>query len=152
VPYSNVSLCERSTKLFRSLHRHESQTKVLLAVWASFLREIGYGRSSQETHYVSATEPSRLILFKCKVFTAVTMENAVPWHVLPCSSCKNRRFGESPPLRKTLLRSLLQLLVTANLVASELILFVLMMGAIRCPETSVLIKATWRHFTEYWIL
>jgi hypothetical protein len=27
------------------------------------------------------------------VFTAVTMMNAVFWDVMPCGSCKNRRFG-----------------------------------------------------------
>jgi hypothetical protein len=26
-------------------------------------------------------------------FTAVTMKNAVFWNVMPCGSCKNRRFG-----------------------------------------------------------
>jgi hypothetical protein len=27
------------------------------------------------------------------VFTAVTMKNGVFWDVMPCGSCKNRRFG-----------------------------------------------------------
>jgi hypothetical protein len=27
------------------------------------------------------------------VFTAVTIKNAVFWDVMPCGSCKNRRFG-----------------------------------------------------------
>jgi hypothetical protein len=34
-------------------------------------------RTSQETHYVSATEPNRLMLFER--FTAVTMKNIVFW-------------------------------------------------------------------------
>jgi hypothetical protein len=28
-----------------------------------------------------------------EVFTAVTMKNVVFWDVMPCGSCKNRRFG-----------------------------------------------------------
>jgi hypothetical protein len=28
-----------------------------------------------------------------EVFTAVTMKNGVFWVVMPCGSCKNRRFG-----------------------------------------------------------
>jgi hypothetical protein len=28
-----------------------------------------------------------------QIFTAVTMKNAVFWDVMPCGSCRNRRFG-----------------------------------------------------------
>jgi hypothetical protein len=28
-----------------------------------------------------------------EVFTAVTMKNAIFWDVMPCGSCRNRRFG-----------------------------------------------------------
>jgi hypothetical protein len=100
-------------------------------------RILGYKNpvvTSKETHYVSATEPSRLMLCKIWIFTAVTMKNAVfwdiknpvrphskryfsatensrlmllrfddfaavtmkntvLWNVMPCRSCKNRRFG-----------------------------------------------------------
>jgi hypothetical protein len=30
---------------------------------------------------------------RVEVFTAVTMKNGVFWDVMPCGSCKNRRFG-----------------------------------------------------------
>jgi hypothetical protein len=30
-----------------------------------------------------------------EVFTAVTMKNGVFWVVMPCGSCKNRRFGRT---------------------------------------------------------
>jgi hypothetical protein len=30
---------------------------------------------------------------KFEVFKAVTMKNGVFWDVMPCGSCKNRRFG-----------------------------------------------------------
>jgi hypothetical protein len=30
---------------------------------------------------------------RLEVFTAVTMKNGVFWDVMPCGSCKNRRFG-----------------------------------------------------------
>jgi hypothetical protein len=33
-------------------------------------------------------------LVRYEVFTAVTMKNGVFWDVMPCGSCKNRRFGE----------------------------------------------------------
>jgi hypothetical protein len=50
-------------------------------------------RTSQETHYFSVTEYSRLMLRKILFFTAVTMENAVFGDVTPYGPCKNRRFG-----------------------------------------------------------
>jgi hypothetical protein len=47
--------------------------------------------------------PSSLMIFeglwskrgyvRFEVFTAVTMKNGVFWDVMPCGSCKNRRFG-----------------------------------------------------------
>jgi hypothetical protein len=51
------------------------------------------------------------------------MKNAVFWNVSSCDSCKNRRLGGT--------YRLYQLLVTANLVPSSLIVFALMMEAIR---------------------
>jgi hypothetical protein len=45
-----------------------------------------------------------------------------------------------------------QLLVTANVVPSSLILFTLMMEAICCSETSVLTRSTRRHIPEDVIL
>jgi hypothetical protein len=47
-------------------------------------RFLGYKnpvRTSQETHYVSTTDPSRLMLCKIEVFTAVTMKNVVFWDI-----------------------------------------------------------------------
>jgi hypothetical protein len=38
-------------------------------------------RTSQETHYVSTTESSQLMLCKIWVFTAVTMKNDVIWDI-----------------------------------------------------------------------
>jgi hypothetical protein len=35
----------------------------------------------------------RFIVVRSEVFTAVTMKNGVFWDVMPCGSCKNRRFG-----------------------------------------------------------
>jgi hypothetical protein len=37
------------------------------------------------------TETETYVRFE--VFTAVTMKNGVFWDVIPCGSCKNRRFG-----------------------------------------------------------
>jgi hypothetical protein len=59
-------------------------------------RLLGYKnpvRTSQETHYISATEQGRLILCRNWGFTAVTMKNGVFWDVTPCGSCKNRSLG-----------------------------------------------------------
>jgi hypothetical protein len=36
-------------------------------------------------------DPFQLVRFE--VFTAVTMKNGGFWDVMPCGSCKNRRFG-----------------------------------------------------------
>jgi hypothetical protein len=35
----------------------------------------------------------KLSSIRFEVFTAVTMKNGVFWTVMPCGSCKNRRFG-----------------------------------------------------------
>jgi hypothetical protein len=47
-------------------------------------RLLGYKNpvhTSQETHYVSATEPSQLMLCKICGFHGVTMKNAVIWDI-----------------------------------------------------------------------
>jgi hypothetical protein len=67
------------------------------------------------------------------------MKNAVFRDVKPCSSRVNRRFGR-----------VLQLLVTANVVPSSLISFILMMEAIRSSVGSR--KSTWHHIPEDGIL
>jgi hypothetical protein len=76
----------------------------LCRIWGSHgcdyaeCRLLGYKtpvRTSQETHYVSATEPSLLMLCKIWGFTAMTMKNAVLWDMKPYGSCVNRRFGET---------------------------------------------------------
>jgi hypothetical protein len=46
----------------------------------------------------------------------------------------------------------LQLLVTANVAPSSLIIFTLMMEAIGFSETQVLARAIWRNIPEYVIL
>jgi hypothetical protein len=108
-------------------------------------------RTSQKTHYVSTTEPSRLML--CK-----TMKNAVFWDVTPCGSCNICRFGGTYRLLHQVkiiseLRTLAtitkwtRLLVTVD-VPSWLILFTLMMEAIRSTETSVLPRTTLGHIPE----
>jgi hypothetical protein len=77
----------------------------------------------------------------------VTMKNAVFWDVTSCGSCKNRHFASII----TVTRLVLQLLVTANLPSSP-ILVTLMMEAIRSSKMSVLTRATWLHIPEDSIL
>jgi hypothetical protein len=57
-----------------------------------------------------------------------------------------------PPPIVVFLRSVLQLLVTANVVPSSPILFTLMVNAIHSSETSILTIATRRHIPEDGIL
>jgi hypothetical protein len=71
-----------------------------------------------------------------EVSTALTMKNAVFWDVTQCGSYKNRSFFF------VFLRSVLQMLVTANVVRISAILFTLMLEAIRSPEMSVFIRVT----------
>jgi hypothetical protein len=69
------------------------------------------------------------------------MMNAVFWDVTPCGSCKNRP--------NFLSRHVLQVLVTANVVPSSLIVYTLMMVVIHFSETSVVTRSTLRHISAY---
>jgi hypothetical protein len=60
--------------------------------------------------------------------------------------------GVKRPGCETEARSVLRLLVTANVVPSALTLFTLMMEAIHSSETSVLTRAAQRHISEDGIL
>jgi hypothetical protein len=55
--------------------------------------DIKTARSSQQTHYISTTEPSRLMLRNIWGFQGGIMKNAVFWDVTPCSSWRDRRIG-----------------------------------------------------------
>jgi hypothetical protein len=74
---------------------------------------------------------------------------------MPCDSCKDKRFEGIYRLHhegeKNCVRSVLQLLVTANFL-NTLILFIPMIVTTRSPETSVLTKAITRHIQEICIL
>jgi hypothetical protein len=72
------------------------------------------------------------------------MKNAVFWYVTPCGSFKNRHIAS--------IISKLAMLVTANVVPSWLILFTLMMEAMRFSETPVLTRPTQRYIPEDSIL
>jgi hypothetical protein len=77
--------------------------------------------------------------------------------LLPCGSCKNRRFGETNRFHhrgdknrraRNNVSSVRRLLVTANVVPSSSILVSQMMEAIRSSETSVLTRTTQRNMPE----
>jgi hypothetical protein len=106
-----------------------------------------------------------------QVSRALTMNNAVPWDVMTCGSCKNRRFGGTyrflnqceknqrarnftsiKQLKHTAIYSVLRFVVNANVVHSSLILFTLMMEAPCSSKLSVLIGATRRQIPEDGIL
>jgi hypothetical protein len=70
------------------------------------------------------------ILVSFEAFTVVTMKNAVFWDLMPCGSCKNLHFGgmyrlhhqgdkNRRAMNSVLLRSVLQLLVSANVLLNS---------------------------------
>jgi hypothetical protein len=51
------------------------------------------GLQNEKVNVVTLVLSDRLQHVRFEVFTAVTMKNGVFWDVMPCDSCKNRRFG-----------------------------------------------------------
>jgi hypothetical protein len=76
------------------------------------------------------------------------MKNVVFWDVTPFGSCKNRCFGRT----LAFLHSVRQLLVTAIVVPSSLILVMLIMEALSSSETPVFATAIRRNIPEDGIL
>jgi hypothetical protein len=118
-------------------------------------------RTSQETHYISVTESSQLMLCKiwcfhggdCEEWRLLRYKNLVrtsqETHYVSATkpnwlmSCKIWDFDSGI----LFLRSLIGFLVSTN-VPSSLILVTMMIVAIRSSETSVLAIATWRNTIE----
>jgi hypothetical protein len=67
------------------------------------------------------------------MYTMPSFKSIVFLDVTPCGSCKNRRFG----WKLLFLRSVLQLLLTAIVVPSSLILFTRMMETIPVKKTEI---------------
>jgi hypothetical protein len=80
------------------------------------------------------------------------MKNVVFWDMRPRDSCKKRRVASIIRVETiselVFLHSVLQLLVTANVVPSPLFLFTLMMEETRYAEMSILTRATRRRIPE----
>jgi hypothetical protein len=76
------------------------------------------------------------------------MKNAVFWDVTPCGSFKKRRFGGTIAS----FRSVIRLLVAANVVPSSTNLVTQMMEALNSSETSILARATQRNIPKDGIL
>jgi hypothetical protein len=76
---------------------------------------------------------------RVEVFTAVTMKNAVFWHVAPCRFCVNRHFGGTYSLH---------LQPPTHAGSSPADFSTLKMEAIHSSETSVYTRPAGRHISE----
>jgi hypothetical protein len=90
------------------------------------------------------------------------MKNAVLWNVTPSGSCNNRLFEGTKRFHhqgdknrrarnntaKKFLRSVLLLLVTANVVPISQVLVTVKMEGLSSSETSVLTRTMWRNIPE----
>jgi hypothetical protein len=89
-----------------------------------------------------------------EVFTAVTLKNVISWNMTSCDSCKNnvseKRIASIIKVTcdRVFLRRVLQLIATANVVPSSLILVTLIMEALRSSESSALTTSTRRNITD----
>jgi hypothetical protein len=95
--------------------------------------------TSQETHYFSATKPSRLMSCEICCFHGSDYEE---WHLIRCDAVW------LPLEQAVCLRSALHLLLNPNFFPNSQILSTLMMEAVFSYKISVLTKATLRHIPE----
>jgi hypothetical protein len=107
-------------------------------------------RISKETHCVSSTESSRLVVWKIRDFHGGDYGKCRP---LTCDAVwlyKNRRFGGTYRLHRQGDKNhfFLRLLVTVNFVPSSPILVTPVMEVVYFSEITVLIRAARRHIPE----
>jgi hypothetical protein len=92
---------------------------------------------------------NKYIFVRFEVFAALTMKNAVFWDVMPCGSCKNRRFRGTYRLRHQGDNDRRARNNFTAEVSSSPIPVTLMMEAMCSSETSILTKATCQKTTFF---
>jgi hypothetical protein len=85
--------CPINMRIAIARHAIEVNQKIAQKISVQYLYFFETKLPNMQFWFVKSGSSIRTDYVRFDVFTAVTMKNGVFWDVMPCCSCKNRRFG-----------------------------------------------------------